>query len=359
MDEKASARPERIVTMVSEIVNCREEIFRVIWVVVVAGAAVSFLTNILSSYIWEKVNKITVIISSIVFALILGYCISYALKSYARNIHQIVHFEIILPFRNSSELEALNGSYYKILTELQHRVNDFFATKVPEVNKISKEWEQFIEINYSSLLIDKVPLLLQFLNDLAEFFVFDTLVNFTDRSMTGQANYQRFGWKRPVYTNKTFKGNEQILAFKINLIFRHLPDRVPQKLRFLNGINITRGERTGQKKDEFGFFEFTSKYEKIQFSISPFPIIMRQGSRDSQLVSRYCHNLEEDTITIKIPVAFEIDFKGLKIVKKEFRDIYARWLEDLIDYIQHNLNWQHCAQYDMEQMVVELLGREV
>ena len=357
MDEKTSAKPERMVTLVSEIFNRREEIFRVIWIVVIAGTTLSFLTNILSNFIWEKTNKIIIIVASFIFVLILAYCIYYALKSYAGSIHQIVHFEILFPFRRSTEIEALSGSYYRILNEYQQRVRDFFANNAPETNGIAKEWEQFIEKNYKSLLAEKVPLLLQFLNDLAEFFIFDTLASFTKKYMTGQANYQRFGWKRPIYKRKIFTGDKEISNFKTNLILRHLPDRVPQNLIFLSGFEIRRKEKTGQKKDEFGYFEFTSEYGKIQFSINPFPVIMRQDSRDSQLISRYCHNSEQDTIAIKIPFALEIDFKGLKIVKKEFRDIYAPWLEDLIDYIQHNLDWQHCAQHDLERMVSELLRK--
>jgi Ca2+/Na+ antiporter len=363
MDEIASARPERMVTMVNEIVNRREEIRRIILIVILAGIALSFIVNIMSNYIWDETNCFIIVISCFLFVMILGYCIYYASKSYAGDIKRMIHFEILFPFRRSEKIEALDGSYYKILTEYQQRVREFFAVEAPEVQKVAEEWKKIVTKNYKTLEVKEVPMLLQFLNDMAEFFIFDTLVNFTNKYLTGQANYQRFGWKRPNYKErdkiKEFKRDEEILIFKTNLIFRYLPVR--KNLKFLDGFEIIRKEKdkATQKKSEFGFFEFASKYGKILFAISPFPIIMGRDSRDTELISRYCHNLKEESIVIKIPFVLEIDLKGPKIIDPEFIDIYAPWLEDLIDYVQHNLDWQHCAQYDLERMAVELLGKEV
>lgn len=87
--------------------------------------------------------------------------------------------------------------------------------------------------------------------------------------------------------------------------------------------------------------------------------MMPIDSRDGQLIARYCGALQEDVVAIKIPFMMTVDFRGLRPLRKKFSEKFAPWIEDLVEAIQHNIDWQHCAQHDLERMVVELLGKEV
>ena len=361
MNEMASARPERIVTVVSDIINRREEIFRLIWIVVVAGFALGFIVNLISTLLWEYTNWIWNSFATLLSVVILTGCIYWALKSYAGDIHQTVHFELLFPFRANHEMEALTGKYYKILPEFKRRTDALLKIDDEKILKIREDWQKFVAENQKSILEEHVPYLLLFLHDLAEFFIMDYLQDFTNKNMTGRANYQQFGWMRPSYQHQKFSLKEGLAPLSNANMFLKLlePGDLPKKLLFLKGFSFNWQAQTAQTKAGKGFFEFISKYGKFKFLISPFPILMRRGWRDSSLISHYCHLLEEDTITIKVPFALEIDFRGIKIMRKEFREIYAPFLEDLVDYFQHNMDWQYCAQYDLERMVVEMAGREV
>jgi hypothetical protein len=357
MSETASGRPERPFEMGDEIIARRQEIARVIVLVFLAAAALNFFTGILASLIWEK-YKLAWWIWALPLA-ILAVCGFFALWSYAGQISQRVHFEILLPFRRQPEMATAKGNYYKPLQELEQRVREFTEKKTPETAAVAKDWQELIEKNRRTIDIDKSPQLLPFLIDLAEFFIFDTLTHFGDVSLTAGARYTRFGWARPNYDSVVLKQDNELAVLRNNLLFRHLPDLVPQGLRFLKGFAFRRQPMQGQTKKGAAYFEFVSQYGSVRFTISPFPIMMPMDSRDRQLIARYSGVLQEDVVAIKIPFMMTVDFRGLRPLRKKFSEKFAPWIEDLVEAIQHNIDWQHCAQHDLERMVVELLGKEV
>ena len=115
-----------------------------------------------------------------------------------------------------------------------------------------------------------------------------------------------------------------------------------------------------QKKADAQYFEFIKiGHGRFRFTFSPFPIIMPVESRDVKVLARYSSLLKEDIIVIKLQFLLTVDFKGILMVRKRFIQNFAIWIEDMVDAINDNLDWQHCAQYDLERMVVELVGREV
>lgn len=360
MNQIASARPERAIQIASDLLNRREEVKRFIWIVVIAGIALSFIINIFSTFIWENLNCLWVALITSILIIILGFCIYWAFKSYAGDVYQSIFFELLLPFRAYAELEALNGRYYKIIdSEFRRRTEFLLKCDKQIVTHIKEDWETVINRNLKTLEEKDVPHLLTFLHDLTEFFILTTLNNFSKKYMTLSANYQEFGWIRPVYKKKKYSFAKEMKAVKqSNLLFQLIKKDVPKNLFFLDDFTFKHQPQSAQKKDGKSYFEFTSKYGNFRFTISPFPIIVPEGWRDSVLISRYCNTKEKDIRAIKIPFALEFNFRGVKIVSKEFRQIYAPLLEDLVNYFQHSLDWQYCAQHDMERMVVELLGKE-
>jgi len=220
--------------------------------------------------------------------------------------------------------------------------------------EIAKEWESFIETKRQAISIEKTPQLLAFLSDLAEFLIFDTLVDFSKASLTPDARFRRFGWFRPNYVSRTLQLDKELVALKSNLIIGHLSDRVPQSLRFFDGFIFHRQSLQGQKKKDAGYFKFVSKRGMVLFIISPFPVMMPLGSRDVNVIARCCDTPKEELVVVKVPVAMTVNFRIPLVGYKEFIENIASWIEDLVNAVKQNLDWQHCAQYDLERMVVEL-----
>jgi len=357
MSETASGRPERPFEMGDEIIARRQEISQAISFGIIVAGALNFLAGILAALVWEKFGPIWLVWA--LPSLILMIFGLLAVSSYAGQVSKRVHFEILLPFRHLPEMAIVKGNYYKPLQELEQRVREFSEKKTPETAAVAKDWQELIEQNRRTIEIDKSPELLKFLIDLAEFFIFDTLTHFGDISLTAGARYTRFGWARPNYDSVVLKQRNELAVLKNNLLFRHLPDLVPQGLRFLRGFTFHRQPMQDQTKKGAAYFEFVSQYGSVRFTISPFPIMMPIDSRDRQLIARYCGALQEDIVAIKIPFMMAVDFRGLRPLRKKFSEKFAPWIEDLVEAIQHNIDWQHCAQHDLERMVVELLGKEV
>jgi hypothetical protein len=357
MSETGSGSPERPFEMGDEIIARRQEIARVILLVFLAAAALNFFTGILASLIWEKYKLEWWVWGLPLLTLVI--CGFFALWSYSGQISKRVHFEILFPFRCQSEMATAKGNYYKPLQEVEQRVREFFAKRTAETAAVAKDWQELIEKNQRTIVMDKSPQLLAFLIDLAEFFVIDTLAHFGDDSLTPGARYTRLGWVRPNYDSVVLRQDNELAVLRNNLLFRHLPDLVPQGLRFLKGFSFNRKPMLDQKKKEAGYFEFVSQYGSVRFTISPFPIMMPDDSRDKQLIARYCKLFQEDIIAIKIPFMMAVDFRGLRPLRKRFSEKFAPWIEDLVEAIQHKIDWQHCAKHDLERMVVDLLGREV
>ena len=362
MEEISTRRPQRMIGMADELIARRQEIIRVILLVLLAAIATGFFTDILTN--WIAGDPITIVQKVIlIFSLvILIITIYFALRNYAGTITQKIHFEFMIPFkRDVAEMVIPSGEFYKPLAELKHRISLFLSSKSPEIADISKKWKETIEQNKKTIE-DKntISKLLKFLVDLGEFFIFDTLALFSNRSLSPKARYMPCGWVRPNYKSIALKQDKELMTLKNNLLFRHLPDQVPQSIKFLEGFKFNRKPMEKQVKSDAQYFEFIKRgYGALRFTISPFPIIMPSNSRDVNLMARYCGLLPEDLVIIKIPFLLTVDFRGFLMIRKKFAQLFAPWIEDLVDAINDNLDWQHCAQHDMERMVVELLGREV
>lgn len=364
MSEITSGRPKRLFEMIDDLITRREEISRMIWLVVIAAAALNVLTGFIGAWAWEKYDNVWWLWT--VPALILMIFVILAVWSYAGRISNQVHFEILFPFRNAAQVETVKGNYYKPLAEFEQRVGEFFMQSSKETTAIAAEWKANIEKGRRTVLHSHSPHLLRFLNDLAEFFVFDTLVHFSKKSLSPGARFMRYGWVRPNYKSPmVFKRGAELSPLKTNLIFQQLPDLVPQSMKFLKGFKLQRkplekiDAGKDQEKKNAGYFEFVSGYGSVRFTISPFPIVMGGDERDAHLISRYCGLSKDNLIVIKIPFMMTVDFRGLRPLRKKFSEKFAPWIEDLVDAVEHNLDWQHCAQHDMERMVKELLKQKI
>ncbi len=237
MSETASGRPERPFEMGDEIIARRQEISQAISFGIIVAGALNFLAGILATLVWEKFGSIWLVwaLPSLILV-IFGFL---AFSSYAGQISKQVHFEIFFPFRRRPEMATAKGNYYKPLQELEQRVREFSEKKTPETAAVAKDWQELIEQNHRTIEIDKSPQLLTFLIDLAEFFIVDTLAHCGDVSLTAGARYTRFGWARPNYDSVVLKQGNELAVLRNNLLFRHLPDLVPQGLRFLKGFIFT------------------------------------------------------------------------------------------------------------------------
>jgi hypothetical protein len=360
MSEIASGRPERLFEMADDLIARRQEIARAVWFGVLAAAALNFLAGILATLVWEKSGS-TWLVWTLPSVTLLA-CVFFAVWSYAGRISEQFHFEILFPFRRMPQMEAAKGIFYKPLEEFEQRVREFFEKKSQETTTVANAWKELIETELKTIEVKQHPQLLPLLNfliDLAEFFIFDTLVHFGENSLTPKARFIRLGWTRPNYDSVVLHQGKELVDMKSNLIFRHLPDRVPQSLRFLKGFTFHRQPMKDQTKKGAGYFEFISQYGSVRFTISPFPIMLPIDSRDRQLIARYCGAMQEDIVALKIPFKLTVDFRGLRIMRKKFADMFAPCIEDLVDAVNHKIDWQHCAQHDLERMVVELLGKEV
>ncbi len=371
MDELSTRRPTRLIGMTDELLIRRQEILRLIFLVVIAALAMGFLTEMVSSCIAGNSLNQAQWISIIISFILLIISILWALRSYAGDIVNKIHFEFVIPFRKTPELTVFNNQYYKPLQPLKNSVpsiiHELFKEEKQQNKPILQGWANLIagekrEIN------DKTPEMLHFLKfliDLTEFHIFDRLAHFTQDSTTQKACFMPMGWTRPNYETKTLKKDDELAPLQSNFIFANLPQQVPKQIRFLTGFKFKRFEMPAtpgeaQKKKNAQYFEFKKRwYGSLRFSISPYPIMLPAKSRDVQLLARYHGVFPDDQIVIKIPFLLNIDFKGILMIRKKFIQNFAVWIEDLVDEINDNLDWQHCAQHDLERMVVELLGREV
>jgi len=357
MSEGISERSKRLFQFTDDVDARRKEVSEVLLLVFVAAAAVNFLTGLLTSYVWDK-SCLAWWVWALVSTVLAIYSFFAFWAKYARSIKGQFHLELLLPLRRQPKIEAVKGNYYTPLHQFDLRVREFFAQKaqdkVQKQAEIIKEWESFIETNHRTISMEKTPKLLAFLNDLAEFLIFDTLVDFSKASLTPHARFTRFGWVRPNYVSRALQLDKELVALKSNLIIGHLSDRVPQSLRFLEGFIFHRQSLQGQKKKDAGNFQFVSKHGSMLFTISSFPVIMPLGSRDVNVIARYCGIPTEELVVIKVPVAMTVDFRVPLIRYKDFIENIATWIEDLVNAVKQNLDWQHCAQHDLERMVVEL-----
>ena len=358
--KNVSSQTVRSLQITSELYNRNEEAKRFIWIVLIAGIALSFIINIFSTFVWESMGCLWIFIILSIGLIVLGCCIVWAFKSYAGDVQHTIFFELLLPFKGHAEIEALNGRYYKIIaSEFRRLTQSLLKGDQQIVAQIKSDWKSVIDRNLKTLEEKDAPHLLTFLHDLTEFFILTTLCKFSQKYMTQSANYQEFGWIRLVYPKKKYGFSDEMKALKENnLFFKHLKDEVPKSLFFLEDFTFKHQPQTAQKKAGKGYFEFGSKYGNFRFAISPFPLVVPEGWRDSALIARYCGLAEKDIRAIKVPFAVELNFRGVKTVGDNFRKFYAPLLEDLVNYFQHSLDWQYCAQYDLERMVVELLGKE-
>jgi|GEM_PF-6672652 len=363
MDEISTRRPQRIFDMVEEIIHRRQEIVRIILMVLILALAMGFITNICTSWIGgaplSNAPKIALIISgSILF--ISAY---WALRSYAGKINKRMHFEILLPLQRKPGMKVPQGLYYKPLKEktLDYWINQFLKKEREEKKEILEYWQKIAEKEKQTIEDKERPsAFLLFIIELVEFFIFKTLDDLADDSLTPKARFMPSGWVRPNYKAISMTINKELKAMMENCIYRELPDQVPKSIKFLEGFNFQRKAMTRQKKDDALYFEFIKRgYGSLKVTISPFPIIMPTNSRDACIMARYCGLLSDDLVVIKIPFMLTVDFGGFLMIRKQFGRTFAPWIEDLVDAINDNLDWQHCAQYDMERMMVELIGREI
>ncbi|MBD3340192.1 MAG: hypothetical protein GF353_13855 [Candidatus Lokiarchaeota archaeon] len=371
MDEISTKQRERLIGMTDELLIRRKEILRLIILVIIAALAMGFITEIASS--WLDGNTLTQIQKYIfgISAILLIICIIWALRSYAGDIVKKIHFEVIIPFHKNEKPKVFNNQFYKPLMPLKNSIPAF----IDELFKHENEHNQLILKAWKTLIVggkreinDKTQEgleLLKFLNDLTEFYIFTTLAHFTADSTTQKACYMPMGWTRPNYKTKTLKTKKGLKSLQSNYIYKNYDKKLPQQIRFLKGFRFRRHElpsivNESQKKTNAQYFEFKKNFHgNLRFSISPYPILMPDESRDVKLLARYNGILPEDQIVIKIPFLLNINFRGILMIRKKFISNFAIWIEDLVDTINDNLDWQHCAQHDLERMVVELLGREV
>ncbi len=363
MDEISTRRPQRIFDMVDEIINRRQEIARVILLVLLLALAMGFITNICTGWISGSPlscgQRITLIIAA--FILLISAC--FALRSYAGKINKRIHFEMLLPLQRKPDMKVPQGLYYKPLKEkiLDYWINQFLKKEREEKKEILEYWQKIAEKEKQTIEDKERPsAFLLFIIELVEFFIFKTLDDLADDSLTPKARFMPCGWVRPNYKAISMTINKELKAMMENCIYRELPDQVPKSIKFLEGFNFQRKSMTRQKKDDALGFEFIKRgYGSLRFTISPFPIIMPTNSRDACIMARYCGLLSDDLVVIKIPFMLTVDFGGFLMIRKQFARTFAPWIEDLVDAINDNLDWQHCAQYDMERMVVEMLPKEV
>lgn len=363
MDEISTRRPQRIFDMVDEIINRRQEIARVIFMVLLLALSMGFITNICTGWIagspltWAQKIVLILAVSILVAS---GYC---ALRSYAGKINKNIIFEILLPFRQDPELKVPQGLYYKPLKEktLEHRIGQFLKKDRQEKTAILDYWQHIVNKEIKTIEDKDVPsAFLIFIIEFVEFLIFKTLADFADDSLSGKARFMLCGWVRPNYKATKMSVEKELKLIKENCIYRELPDQAPKSIKFLKGFRFKRKPMQKQVKNDALYFEFVKRgYGSLRFTVSPFPIIMPVQSRDANIMARYCGALPDDLVVIKVPFKLTVDFRGFFMIRKHFANTFAPWIEDLVDAINDNLDWQHCAQYDLERMVVEMLPKEV
>lgn len=359
MEEISTKQRERLIGMTDELIIRRKEILRLIMLVIVAALAMGFLTDISTNWLSENSSTQLQWIIFIASLVLLILCTIWALRSYAGDIVKKIHFEIIILFKNNEKMEVLSNAYYKPLKNLNSILQTFLSKDNAQITSLKKVWKSIIEsaknINDQN---EESLRLLKFFVDLTEYLVFNSLAEFVQKSTTKDACYMPMGWTRPNYKTKTFN-EKKINSFQSNFIISHLQNK-PKQLKFLKGFMFRRKVMKKQKKSDAQYFEFIKiGHGRLRFSFSPFPVIMPFESRDVKLLARYSGLLKEDVIAIKLPFMLSIDFKGILMIRKKFIQNFAIWIEDMVDAINDNLDWQHCAQYDLERMVVELLRKNV
>ncbi len=354
MHEFATRRPNKMLSIAPELMNRRDEIKKVILLTFVLAFLMGLAINIMTT--WIQNCLVAQIVLCVLALSAIAICLYYVLKKYVGEIENKIFFEMVVPLLRQQDLKVpFKEKCYKPIEEMELRVREIGEKDTREINILKKNWTEFIKKNRTIDDKDKPSPLLKFLIDLAEYLIFNTLEDFTRKSTTGSARFMVYGWNRPNYTTDILKQSDELSPIKNNLIFRHLPDSIPQSIKFLKGFVFKRKPMEHQYKDDAPYFEFIKPDAgAIRFTISPFPIIMSDESRDKNLISRYCDTPLEDFVLFKIPFLLSIRFKGFKMINKSFLQEYAPWIEDLVDAINNNLDWQHCAQHDMERMVVEM-----
>lgn len=359
MSEIIPKSRSKVFNVVDELISRRQRLFELIVIITIAAILINFISGILASYVYEHIQGtscfwILITISSLlVFSVIFS-----AAKIYVGTIKENIHFEIFLPLKNEKTFIIPIGKYYKILHDCHQRVAELTKADNDIKKKIDKEWLQFISQKGYSIDPESIPTLYRLLVDLSEFLVLNTLIAFTEKKASPIALFRTGSLAEPVYSPliEEYTLDRELVELKENLFYKHLYSTVKTKIKVLKGYQFYRKAFTERKRTGAAFFEFSGKNNKIRFTISPFPFVVSPAARDLQILARYCELPAEKIIGIKIPFMLTLEFKGFGIVTKKTNERIAPWIENLVEYFQENLDWQYCAQQDLERMIVELMS---
>jgi len=338
----------------------RQEIFRLILLVLCAAALMSFGMGIAVSWVAEVyvLNIWMIVVPTAVLALVL----IVASRSYAGRVNKEFQIEIMLPFASQVNMTPLGGWYYKPLKQFQMRSRQFLSRENNDAKKVAAQWRSMVKNKTQTLDLQEQPeceSITRFIIDFAEYLVLHTVIRFTQKAFSGGSRYTRFGWTRPTLTKEEETlTDHNLAAFKGNVIVDVLTDDLSKSFPFLAGFKLHRKPFEKQKKGFGQHFELVSRHGRIKFTLSPFPILM-PPSRDLEIAARYCQTEPEKMILIKVPVLMKVDIGGFRALGTGFTKLVVPWIEELVERMHHDLDWQYCIQHDLERMVVEMMrGRE-